>query len=67
LPYCAPEVLEDEALLESDIWACGVMIYELFYYNRPFKSNGETILMKNIKEKIPTDTSNPTVPLFEKN
>lgn len=38
--YLAPEIWKDRAYSkESDIWALGVILYELLHFNKPFPAN----------------------------
>ncbi|HXA56266.1 MAG TPA: protein kinase [Candidatus Acidoferrum sp.] len=49
LGYMSPQQIRGERADErSDIWACGVMLYELLTYQRPFDGANQTSLMLNI-------------------
>ena len=41
--YMAPERLENEwPTIQSDLWSCGVIIYELLHSKRPFNDESDT-------------------------
>jgi serine/threonine protein kinase len=49
LGYMSPQQIRGERADErSDIWACGVMLYELLTFQRPFDGANQTALMLNI-------------------
>src|SRR5580692_399670 len=49
LGYMSPQQIRGERADErSDIWACGIMLYELLTYQRPFDGANQTSLMLNI-------------------
>jgi len=49
LAYMSPQLLKSErADAKSDIWAVGVMFYELLVYKRPFVGDNQGALMWNI-------------------
>jgi serine/threonine protein kinase len=49
LGYMSPQQIRGERADErADIWACGVMFYELLSYQRPFDGANQTALMLNI-------------------
>jgi len=52
--YTSPEVLdEDEQSVKSDIWACGIILYQLFVNKNPFepKNGKEPAMINNIINK----------------
>lgn len=54
LDYMSPEVIRgDNQSYEVDIWALGILLYELFHDVAPFKGNTHTELLNNIVEKKP--------------
>ena len=54
LDYMSPEVLRgDNQSYEVDIWALGILLFELFHDNTPFKGKTPTELLNNIIEKKP--------------
>ena len=54
LGYMAPQQIQGEHADErSDIWAVGVMFYELLCYERPFAGENHAALMMNIMTKEP--------------
>src|SRR5260370_1745223 len=49
LGYMSPHLSRNEpADARSDIWAAGVMFYELLAYRRPFEGDNAAALMSNI-------------------
>ena len=49
LPYMAPEIFLNENYNEkTDIWACGVMLYNMLSGRQPFFGQNESELMENI-------------------
>jgi serine/threonine protein kinase len=47
--YIAPEVIKDEPRDYSlDLWALGVILYELYTYRQPFKAENVSIIYDNI-------------------
>jgi eukaryotic-like serine/threonine-protein kinase len=58
LPYMPPEQLRGEAVdHRSDIWAAGVVLYEMATGRRPFGSELPTALAIDIQTKSPTPPS----------
>jgi 3-phosphoinositide dependent protein kinase-1 len=59
--YVSPEVLKDEeAGMESDLWALGCIIYQMFTGTTPFKDKTEYLVFKKILEReitFPNDFS----------
>ena len=54
LPYAAPEQLRGErANFGSDLWATGVVLYELTTQRRPFEERTEALLIDAILNKNP--------------
>src|SRR3989454_6972151 len=54
LGYMAPQQIQGEHADErSDIWAVGVMFYELMCYERPFTGQNHAALMMNIMTEEP--------------
>jgi TolB-like protein/Flp pilus assembly protein TadD/predicted Ser/Thr protein kinase len=62
IPYMAPEVLRgDSATARSDIWALGVMLYEMISGDRPFSGKtGYEITAAVLHEPAPALPSNVT-------
>jgi serine/threonine-protein kinase len=49
LPYLAPEVIgEDRVTPAADLWAMGVVLYEIAAGQRPFKASNDAALMRLI-------------------
>jgi len=64
LPYMAPEQLRGETVdARSDLWASGVVLYEMATGRRPFEHKLATALADNILHQPPTPPSqlNPKV------
>lgn len=62
--YVSPEVLGDKpAGFGSDIWALGIMIYQMFYGKTPFKEKTNYLIFRKI-EQLKIDFS-PTVKIPE--
>src|SRR3989442_9706516 len=58
LGYMAPQQIQGEHADErSDIWAVGVMFYELMCYERPFTGQNHAALMMNIMTEEPRGLS----------
>ena len=54
----APEILEGEQenyTNECDLWSIGIIIYQLKFKEYPFNGGNETVLLKNIKNKLKND------------
>ena len=50
--YVSPEVLKDaEAGLESDLWAFGCIIYQMFTGTSPFKDKTEYLIFRKILDR----------------
>jgi actin-like ATPase involved in cell morphogenesis len=63
LPYMAKEVLEGRADRRADIYAVGVMLYELATGRLPFWASSQRQLVDQIKNQQPTEprTLNPQI------
>ena len=59
--YAAPETLEDRCGPESDLWAAGVVFYEMLTAHRPFETETEAALLVRIREAEPDLSLVPTV------
>ncbi|HRF98360.1 MAG TPA: serine/threonine-protein kinase, partial [Aggregatilineales bacterium] len=56
LDYLAPEILNGEKITpQADIWAFGVMLYEMIGGKRPFPSDNPSALITAILTKPPAD------------
>merc|ERR1719210_1627129 len=55
--YMAPEVFNDEVSPKSDVWALGVVIYELLVGRRPFGVNPFEVHNILCNETSPVDLS----------
>jgi 3-phosphoinositide dependent protein kinase-1 len=57
--YLSPEVLSDKFVgTETDLWALGCIIYQMFTGNSPFKEKTEYLVFRKIMEQkinYPTD------------
>src|SRR5580704_13969171 len=65
LGYMSPQLLRGgRAEARSDIWAVGVMLYELLAYQRPFNGDNQAALMMNIltQEMPPLSETAPGTP-----
>ena len=65
LPYMAPELLRGESATPlSDVYAYGVMLYEIATARRPFASGADAVLMSDILNRAPTPPRqiNPALP-----
>jgi serine/threonine-protein kinase len=63
--YMAPEQLQRQAMdARVDIWAYGVMAYELLTYTKPFQGdNAESILQQQLARSFPAPREvNPDIP-----
>ena len=60
--YAAPEVFEDQYSAKSDIWALGIVIYEMLALKLPFAGTDLKMLQKKIQknklQRIPSHFSN---------
>ena len=46
----APEILEDKPYdSKSDLWSLGVIIYQMYFNDFPYKANTDVALLNNIK------------------
>lgn len=65
LNYMAPQLFHGgTADAQSDIWAAGVMFYELLAYRRPFRGDHAAALMSNVvlEEPRPIEEAAPGTP-----
>ncbi|MCL4252852.1 MAG: serine/threonine-protein kinase [Anaerolineae bacterium] len=65
LDYLAPEMLNGDTITpQTDIWALGVMLFEMLAGARPFPSDNPTLLLTAIltKPPIPLQKLRPDVP-----
>ena len=65
LPYLAPEVLRgEEASKASDLYALGIVMYEMATCRKPFSGKTDAILMSQILESnpVPPRQINPAIP-----
>lgn len=54
-PYMAPERIELKITTrKSDLWSCGIIIYEMIYLKWPFKDDKE---MMRTKKRLEFDTT----------
>ena len=53
LHYMAPEILEGQTYYtyKCDLWSLGIVIYELFFKEKPYNGTNEVSLLANIKLK----------------
>jgi serine/threonine protein kinase len=60
--YISPEVIADKpAEFGTDIWAFGVMLYQMIFNTTPFKDQSAYLTFRKIesaKVKYPTDSNN---------
>ena len=57
VPYMSPEQVRGESHClngQADIWALGVILYELFAGQRPFQGGSETAVHREILRRTPT-------------
>ncbi len=52
-PYMSPEQINGKSEQRSDIWAIGVVLYQMYTGRLPFEGNTEMELMENILHKEP--------------
>jgi serine/threonine-protein kinase len=52
-PYMSPEQVNGKSEQRSDIWAVGVVLYQMYTGRLPFEGNTEMELMENILHKEP--------------
>jgi len=65
LGYMSPQLFHGAAAdAQSDIWAAGVMFYELLAYRRPFRGDSAAALMSNVvlEEPRPISEAAPGTP-----
>jgi eukaryotic-like serine/threonine-protein kinase len=65
LGYMSPQLFQGgTATAQSDIWAAGVMFYELLAYRRPFRGENAAALMSNVvlEEPRPISEAAPGTP-----
>ena len=61
--YVSPEVLGDKpAGFGSDIWALGIMIYQMFYGKTPFKEKTNYLIFRKIEQLIIDFSPNINIP-----
>jgi serine/threonine protein kinase len=53
--YLAPELIEGNYSYPADVWACGVVLYELCTLRRPFPAKGYLTLITKIAQNKPDD------------
>ena len=56
--YIAPEVINNEYDITSDVWSIGVIIYQMFYGEVPFRGDNINELYSNINRAQITQTLN---------
>jgi serine/threonine-protein kinase len=52
-PYMSPEQIDGKSEIRSDVWAIGVVLYQLYTGRMPFVGNTEMELMENILHTEP--------------
>lgn len=57
--YMAPEVWDGDRCVESDIWAVGIMFYEMLSGEDPFQFKKVSLELWEIEEKIKTEPHKP--------
>ena len=62
--YMAPELVEYQATAQSDIYALGIVLYEMLTGDLPFKGNTPVaVVMKHLREApVPPSHLNPLIP-----
>jgi eukaryotic-like serine/threonine-protein kinase len=63
--YIAPEQLDGKAAdFQTDVWALGILLYEMLTGTQPFKANALVELCLKIEsgEYLPVERANPAVP-----
>ena len=63
LSYMAPERFSNHPTSKSDLWSCGIIIYEMIHLKVPF-ANQEEILKKNEIHFRDTEISKQLKPLL---
>ncbi|MBN1695529.1 sigma 54-interacting transcriptional regulator [candidate division WOR-3 bacterium] len=61
--YAAPEALTDSPTFSSDIYSIGIILYEIFTGEKPFKGSLSTIIEYKLKKGLaPPKEKNPSIP-----
>ena len=63
--YIAPEVIENNEKVTSDVWSVGVIIYQMFYGEVPFGGDNVNEVYSNIKNGKIIQNSNSSLALRE--
>ncbi len=66
LAYLAPELIQGQpASVQSDLYAFGILLYELLVGHAPFQGTVSTVLAQHIHGAVPTPSEiNPQIPLW---